>query len=294
MKENSYKSDLLLLITAAIWGFAFVAQRVGMNYIGPYTYNGIRFAFGAISLIPIMFFKNDKNTKNEKSQKKIYLIYGAIAGVLIFGGSNLQQIGLIKTQAGKAGFITDLYIVIVPLIGIALKKKVAINSWIGAIIAAMGLYFLCVKENFNITNSDLVILASAFVFAVHILFIDHSAQKVNAIKLAFLQYVVCSILSMIAAVLCENINLIQIFNAGIPIIYGGVFSVGIAYTLQIVGQKNAEPTHASIIMSMEAAFAAVGGFILLNEHLSVRAVLGCILMLIGMVVSQVKIFARNS
>ncbi|MFT8316139.1 MAG: DMT family transporter [Clostridium sp.] len=283
-------SSLALLIAAAIWGFAFVAQRVGMKYIGPFTFTGIRFALGAISLIPLMIFYNNKDEKvkikNIKGNNN--LLGGVIIGIILFLAASFQQVGLIGTSAGKAAFITGLYIVFVPILGLFLRHHIKANTWIGAVIAVVGLYFLCVTNRFSISYSDMLELASAFLFAIHILLIDYFSQKINVLKLAFSQFITCSILSMIMAVFIEHITFSGILQALIPILYGGICSVGIAYTLQILGQKNAEPTHAAIICSMETVFATIGGIFILNEQLGVKGSIGCLLMLTGMILSQLK------
>ncbi|AGK95228.1 DMT family transporter [Clostridium pasteurianum] len=283
-------SSLALLIAAAIWGFAFVAQRVGMKYIGPFTFTGIRFALGAISLIPLMIFYNNKDEKvkikNIKGNNN--LLGGVIIGIVLFFAASFQQVGLIGTSAGKAAFITGLYIVFVPILGLFLRHHIKANTWIGALIAVVGLYFLCVTNRFSISYSDMLELASAFLFAIHILLIDYFSQKINVLKLAFFQFITCSILSMITAVFIEHITASGILQALIPILYGGICSVGIAYTLQIVGQKNAEPSHAAIICSMETVFATIGGILILNEQLGVKGSIGCLLMLTGMILSQLK------
>lgn len=281
-------------MAAAIWGFAFVAQRVGMNYMGPFTFNGIRFALGAVSLIPIILVGNSKSSNKQKGNNKIYFISGIILGVILFGGSTFQQIGLINTSAGKAGFITDLYIIFVPIIGIALKKRTHMNVWFGALLAVLGLYFLCVTNKFSISYGDLFELIGAFFYSLHILFVDYFSSKVDSVKLAFSQYIACSVLSLIVGICFESISLGAIINAAVPIVYGGVFSVGIAYTFQIIGQKGVEPTRASIIMSLESAFAAIGGFFILNEHLSLKSILGCALMFSGMLISQINIVKNKN
>lgn len=294
MIKHTYKSNILLLLAATIWGFAFVAQRVGMQYIGAFTFNGVRFAIGSLSVIPVMiYFNNTKSEKNKPLKLGNVYIAGLLAGLLLFLGSSFQQVGLIGTTAGKAGFITGLYIVIVPICGIFLKQYISINSWIGAIIAVVGLYLLCVTGDFSISFSDILELAGAFFFAFHILLIDYYSQKVDTLKLAFFQFLICSIFSMITAVLYESINFNEILKAAVPILYGGVCSVGVAYTLQIIGQKNAKPSHAAIILSMESVFASIGGFIILNEHLGIRGFFGCALMLTGMLLSQIKISKEN-
>ncbi len=280
-----------MLLTAAIWGFAFVAQRAGMEFVGPFTFNGIRFALGTISLLPLLLLKGNHrkspdDTKN--SWNKDLLISGLLLGFVLFVAATLQQIGMVYTSAGKAGFITGLYVILVPAIGIFMKKRTSINIWIGALIAVFGLYFLSVKENFGIGNGDLLVLFSALFFAFHILLISNFSPRMSAIRLSIVQFAVCSLLSLLTAFFTEAIILEDILKAAIPIIYGGVFSVGVAYTLQIVGQKHAHASAASIILSLESVFAVLGGWLILSEQLSVRGMAGCMLMLSGMVLSQVN------
>jgi len=291
MQNQSYKSDLLLLLTAAIWGFAFVAQRAGMEFVGPFTFNGIRFALGSISLLPLLLLKGNqrKNPDDFKnSWSKDLLISGLLLGFVLFLAATFQQVGMVYTSAGKAGFITGLYVILVPVISIFMKKKTSVNIWVGAIIAVFGLYFLSVKENFGIENGDLLVLVSALFFAIHILLISNFSPRMSAIRLSIVQFAVCSMLSLSTAFFTETIILENILKAAIPIIYGGVFSVGVAYTLQIVGQKHAHASAASIILSLESVFAVFGGWLILSEQLSVRGMAGCLLMLLGMVLSQIN------
>ncbi|MDP4183127.1 MAG: DMT family transporter [Bacillota bacterium] len=297
MKKYYLSSNILLFITAIIWGFAFVAQRVGIQYMGTFTFNGIRFALGSLSLIPLILFlhfkiKNKNSEKTTPSKRTELLLAGIFVGLCLFFAATLQQIGLIETTAGKAAFITGLYIVLVPIFGIFLKHKFGIFTWIGAIIAVLGLYFLSVNERFSISRGDLYELAGAVLWSVHILLIDHFSRKVDVLKLACLQFFVCSALSIITALFVEKIAIESIYQARIPLLYGGLCSVGIAYTLQIVGQKNANPSHAAIILSLETVFAALGGFVLLNERLNSMGVVGCILMFSGMILSQIQNFRR--
>lgn len=283
------KSNMVLLIVAAIWGFAFVAQRVGMEYIGPFAYNGVRFALGSISLLPLILFNDRKADKtSEKSTDWLDAMKaGFLVGLVLFTAASLQQIGLVYTEAGKAAFITGLYIVIVPFVGFfVLKHNLSRATMIGSMIAAIGLYLLSVKADFNISYGDLLELIGAIFWSVHILIIDWFAKKVNVLKLAMFQFVFCSILSLLTASVIETVTIDIIYQAAAPILYGGLFSVGIAYTLQIVGQKYAQPSHAAIIMSMETVFAAIGGFLLLNERLTTPELFGCLLMFSGMVLSQ--------
>ena len=290
MNKQELKSSLLLLLAAAIWGFAFVAQRVGAKYLGSFTFNGLRFALGSISLIPLIiyFSKNPNEDSKEDKHWNSAMPAGIVAGCVLFCAASLQQVGIIYTSAGKAGFITGLYIVLVPIFGIALKQRTNLNTWLGAILAVIGLYLLSVNENFSIAKGDLLEIAGAVFWAIHILVIDHFTRKVDALKLSFVQFATCSILSLTAALIFEKITLTGISQALIPILYGGICSVGIAYTLQVVGQKHAKPSHAAIVLSMESVFASIGGLIILHENLGIRGYLGCALMLSGMLISQLK------
>jgi len=298
MKKEEVKSSALLLLTAAIWGFAFVAQRVGMQHVGAFTFNGLRFMLGSISLLPILYFANRKSKesyddKKEVSDNKSVIIAGIIAGSVLFFGASLQQVGLIYTTAGKAGFITGLYIVIVPILGLLLKQKTNVATWLGVLVAAVGLYFLSVNEGFYIEFGDLLELIGAVFWAVHILVIDHFTKKVDALKLSFAQYITCSVLSLITAFVFEDINFGVIPQVLIPLLYGGIMSVGVAYTLQVVAQKHAKPSHAAIAMSMESVFASIGGLLLLGEIMPLRGYLGCGLMLAGMLLSQYENFVKD-
>lgn len=278
----------MLLLTACIWGFAFVAQREGMSHTGPFTFNAVRFALGAISLIPLiyLFGKSGHSSVNRAIETKSAALYGLWAGLILFCGSSLQQIGLVYTTAGKAAFVTGLYIVIVPFLGLFLRQRLSFNSSLGAILAVVGLYLLCMTDDLRLTKGDLFELVGAFFWSAHILMIDKLSRKTNVLKLSFFQIATCSILSFGAALATEKIDFSGLSQALIPLLYGGICSVGIAYTLQIVGQKNAHPTQAAVILSMEAVFAVIGGYWMLDELLGARGVLGCLLMLIGMIVPQ--------
>ncbi|HYF82477.1 MAG TPA: DMT family transporter [Clostridia bacterium] len=295
MKNQEMKSNVLLMLTAAIWGFAFVAQRVGMQYVGAFTFNGVRFALGCISLIPLLiYFKNKKSEEAAEEVSANALIPGIIAGSILFLAASLQQIGLAYTTAGKAAFITGLYIVLVPLFGIFLKHSIKVSTWAGVTLAVVGLYFLSVSEDFSIAKGDFLEIIGAFFWASHILVIDYFTKKVDALKLSFVQFATCSVLSMAVALIFEDISISGLSQALIPILYGGLGSVGIAYTLQVVAQKHAKPSHAAIILSMEAVFAAIGGALLLSENLGGRGYLGCALMFGGMILTQVQSFGKSA
>jgi drug/metabolite transporter (DMT)-like permease len=288
MISKEIKAVILLIITAAIWGFAFVAQKSGMQYIGPFTFNGIRFALGSLSLLPVIVFFNKKSQgkSNCEAGIKATVKAGIIAGIVLFIASTLQQVGIIYTTAGKAGFITSLYIVLVPILGIFLKQKTYSTTWIGAFIAIVGLYFLSIKGSLHIEFGDSLEIIGSLFWATHILLIDKFVKDVNPIKLSCIQFTTCSILSLLTAIILEDINLNGILQTAIPILYSGIMSSGVAFTLQAIGQKNAKPAPAAIAMSMESVFAAIGGIIILSETMPLKGYLGCALMLIGMLVAQ--------
>ena len=291
------KSNLLLLLTAVIWGFAFVAQRAGMEYIGPFTFNTARFALGSLSLVPLLLINKRKNFKEQKfirlSDKKV-ILGGLAAGITLFLGATFQQSGLVYTEAGKAGFITGFYVILVPILGLFIGQKTSLLTWLGALVAVLGLYFLSVNESFDINLGDILVLIGAFFWAFQILVIGFYSTKVDAFQLAFLQFVVCAVLSAVAALISEPILLGGILNASLPILYAGIFSVGIAFTLQVVAQREAHPANAAIIMSLEAVFAVIGGWLILNESIPLGGLFGCFLMLIGMILSQLYLFKRKN
>lgn len=293
MKSVTVKSDALLLLTAVIWGLAFVAQRLGMEYVGPFTFNGVRFLLGSLVLVPFAVRPGNlrPGAPLEANLRKT-LIGGFIAGMALFAGASLQQVGLVYTTAGKAGFITGLYVVIVPILGLFFRQQTHGGTWIGAVLAAAGLYLLSVTENFTIAFGDLLELAGAFFWAGHVLIIGWLSPRMNPIRLALVQFATCGLLSLLVAVAFEEIHLLGLRQAAIPIFYGGALSVGIAYTLQVVAQRKAHPAHAAILLSLEAVFAAVGGWLVLEETLAARGLVGCGLMLTGMLISQLWTLMR--
>lgn len=290
------KSNLLLLLTAIIWGFAFVAQRAGMEFLGPFTFNTARFTLGSLSLVPLLLINKRKNFNEQKfirlSDKKT-IVGGIAAGTTLFLGATFQQTGLVYTEAGKAGFITGFYVILVPILGLFIGQKTSLLTWFGAIVAVIGLYFLSVNESFDYNIGDILVLIGAFFWAFQILVIGFYSTKVDAFHLAFLQFVVCAGLSGVAAVISETIVFGEIFNAILPILYAGIFSVGIAFTIQVVAQREAHPANAAIIMSLEAVFAVIGGWLILNEIIPLRGLFGCMLMLVGMILSQLYLFKRK-
>lgn len=288
MHARHLRADGLLLVTALIWGAAFVAQRLGMEHVGPFTFNGVRFLLGALALQPLIW-RMQKGRDGAGAPSKRLIRYGLLAGCVLFAGAALQQVGIVYTTAGKAGFITGLYVVMVPLFGLLFRQRAGAGTWAGAVAAAVGLYLLSVNEDFSIAYGDVLELMGAVFWAGHVLLIGRLSpglDATDAVKLAAVQFAVCSLLSLGVAVATEPMALAGIAKASVPILYGGLMSVGIAYTLQVVAQRDANPAHAAIILSMEAVFAAAAGYFVLGEVLSLRALAGCGLMLGGMLLSQ--------
>jgi len=287
MKAALVKSDLILLLTAAIWGFAFVAQRVGMDYVGPFTYNGVRFALGSLTLAPLLLAgRKGLGRPALPVTHLMFILGGGALGAILFVAASLQQVALLYTTAGKAGFITGLYVVIVPILGLFWHQHPSAGTWAGAVLAAAGLYLLSVTESFRMEYGDLLVLVSAVFWSFQVLMVAWLSPRTRPVELAFYQFSVCSLLSLTTAVLFEAVAWASIFAASVPILYGGVLSVGVAYTLQVVAQRSAHPAHASILMSLETVFAALGGWMLLGETLSLRGGVGCGLLLAGMLLSQ--------
>lgn len=294
MQKGTLKADLLLLMTALIWGFAFVAQRVGMEYVGPFTFNGVRFALGSLSLLPLIALTRKKQISGRERQQLLQprAVLGAsiLAGLVLFLGASFQQVGIVYTTAGKAGFITGMYVILVPIIGSRWGQKTSTGTWIGAVLAITGLYLLSMTGSFTISKGDLLVLISAFFWAGHVLLIGWLSPKTDSLVLASTQFAVCSILSMVTAFGVEEVMLESIIRGAVPILYGGLASVGVAYTFQVVAQRTAHPAHASVILTLEGAFAAIGGWLILGEILSIRSLVGCTLMLMGMLVSQLAVY----
>lgn len=287
--KTKAKSTILLFLTAIIWGFAFVAQRVGAEFVGAFTFNGIRFLLGSLSLIPvILIFEREKLDKSKFIKT---LVPSLLAGTVLFIASTLQQLGVEWTgSAGKAGFLTGLYIVLVPVIRFFMGKKTNVFTFFGAVFALVGLFFLCMTgDELKFGMGDIVLIIGAFFWAAHILVVDKYVKDISPLKFSMMQFLVCGLLSIIFALFTETIELSAIKSAGIPILYGGLMSVGVAYTCQILGQKDADPTFASIVFSTESVFSAIGGAIILNEIMSGRGYLGCVLIFIGIIFSQINI-----
>lgn len=283
------KGDLLLLLTAMIWGSAFVAQKIGMDHIGPFMYTGIRFALGALFLTPfMMFFSRYRPFVIKHTPGPSLIPAGLLAGSLLFGGSILQQVGIIYTTAGKAGFITGLYVVIVPLLGLIWKLKSGKGVWAGAILAVTGLYLLTVEKGFTLSTGDTLVIVCAFMYALHVLAIGWLAPRIDVLKLSVVQFWVCAVLSLAIGLVIEEVTWTALKGAAAPILYGGLLSVGVGFTLQVVAQRKAPPGHAAIILSLETVFAVLAGLLVLGETLPVRGWVGCALMLAGMLTAQLQ------
>ena len=288
MQGRTLKSDLLLLSAAAIWGFAFVAQREGMAHIGPFVFNAVRFSLGTLVLLPFL----PRRAAQTPDASPLVRYGGIVLGVILFMGSSMQQIGMVTTGAGKAGFITGLYVVLVPFVGWFLKHRINLEHWLAVMLTAIGLYLLTITESLTLETGDVYVLIGAVFWTGHVLFLGLLSPRASTIRIAVTQFAVCALLSFAAALIREPIAWPKIIDAALPILYGGVMSVSVAFSLQIYGQKYAPPTHAAILLSLEAVFAVLGGWLILSEQLSVRNLVGCGLMLAGMLVAQVRIF-RN-
>jgi drug/metabolite transporter (DMT)-like permease len=284
--RRALRADSLLLITAGIWGFAFVAQRLGMEHVGPFGFTGVRFALGCLVLLPLLIWRGDADGGAHRGWSHVRLAEGLLAGLVLFGGASFQQVALVYTTAGNAGFITGLYVVLVPILGLALGHRTHAGTWLGALFAAVGLYFLSVTAELTLSPGDLLVLVGACFWAGHVLLIGWLSPRQDPLRLAFVQFAVCSLLSLAVSAAIEVNTLAGYRAATLPILYGGLLSVGIAYTLQVVAQREAKPAHAAILMSLEAVFAALGGWLVLGETLSPRGLFGCALMFAGMLASQ--------
>lgn len=307
--SSKLRGSIMLFTTAFIWGSSFVAQKAGMDYIGPFTYNGLRFLIGALVLVPVIVIMDvlkkrkgcgEGAESNEietcgssenacgvlKNGGKTLLAGGLSCGAVLFVGSSLQQIGLVYTSAGKVGFITALYIVLVPILGLFMGQKVRRILWLSVALATVGLYLLCIKTGFTIGKGDLLVIACAFGFALHILIIDHFSPKTDGIKLSCLQFFLAGIFSVPFMVIFETIDWANIYDCRLPILYTAVLSCGVAYTMQILGQKDVEPAVASLILSLESVFAVITGIIVLHEHVSNRELTGCIILFTAIILAQ--------
>lgn len=292
MNKQTIKSSFLLFLAAVIWGVAFVAQSAGMEYMGPLTFNASRFLIGGIVLLPFVFVQErktlqDLETKEERRRHyKVTLIGGLCCGVAICIASTLQQFGILSTSVGKAGFITALYIVLVPIFGLFLKRKPSKMVWLCAVLAVVGLYLLCVNETLTLNFGDILVFCCALVFTVHIMVIDYFSPKANGVTLSCIQFLFSGVVSLILAFIFETPQISAIVSGIVPVLYAGVMSCGVAYTLQIIGQKHVEPAIASLILSLESVVSVLAGWLILHEVLSGKEMLGSLLMFLAVIMVQ--------
>ena len=291
MKSLPPKNLFILFLTAFIWGTAFVAQSVGMDHIGPFAFNAVRSYVGGVALIPVILFFNRRKTaqqrQTEQANRKTLILGGVCCGTALAVASLFQQVGIQYTTVGKAGFITALYIVIVPILGIFFHKKVGMKLWVSVVIAIVGLYLLCMTGSFALQLGDLLILICAFCFSGHILVIDYFSPKVDGVQMSCIQFFTAAVLSTVVMFFVEGVPSVQdVLLSWIPVLYCGVMSSGVAYTLQIIGQKGVNPTIASLVMSLESVIAVLAGWIILGESMSSREIMGCVLMFAAIILAQ--------
>lgn len=277
---------IMLLSASLIWGVAFVAQSAGMQYVGPYTFTAVRSALAAIGLGILILILDHKGIKSKNTDKKVLWQAGIILGVVMTIASNLQQIGLVTTSAGKAGFITSLYIVLVPVFGLFVKRRPHPMLWVSVMIALVGLYFLSIRGDFSMSTGDLLVLASAVAFTFQILLVDHFSPRVDIIRLNLIQFSVMAILSFVPMMALEQPSISAISDAWLPIVYAGLFSGCGAYTLQMMGQRRVEPATASLLLSPENVFSALAGWAILGQTLTARELAGCAMVFLAIISSQ--------
>jgi len=286
---KNFGASGLLLLAAAIWGFGFVAQRAGMAHVGPLLFNGVRFLLGALILVPILFLR-----RAPRSSRDSRAVVGLFASGLVLAlAANLQQFGLVSTEAGKAGFITGLYVVFVPILGILRGQRIAWSMAVAVPLSVAGLYLLSIAGPLGMTSGDLRILLGALVWAVHVQLIGWLVERRDAIEIAIVQFSICGLVSLVGFLLFERISIAGLAAASGAIAYSGVLSVGVAFTLQVMGQRRVDPSRAGVLLSLEAAFAILGGWMVLGEHLSTRALVGCGLMLAAMILAQARLRVRG-
>lgn len=288
MKKASLKSSFLLFLAAFIWGVAFVAQSVGMDYMGPLSFNGARFLMGSLVLLPIVIRNRKKRAKEGTGQADLRVTFkgGICCGAVLCAAALLQQYGIIYTTVGKAGFITTLYIILVPVFGIFLKKKIPGKIWIGAAVAALGMYFLCMSEEFKLSKGDTLVMICAILFSVHILVIDYFSPETDGVELSCIQFLAAGIMASIGAVIFEHPHIRYFIDGILPLAYAGILSIGVAYTLQVIGQKDTDPAVASLILSLESVVSMLAGWIILGQALTGKELFGCILVFIAVIFVQ--------
>jgi drug/metabolite transporter (DMT)-like permease len=291
--RGAYKYEILLLLMSMIWGSTFVAQQIGMQKgLGPMTFNALRFALGGISLVPLIAWRK-KSSVPAADEAVLPVKWSVIAGLFLFAAAGFQQVGLLYTSSANSGFITAFYILFVPLIGLFFGHKTPRSLWAGVLVCLAGFYLLSVTGGFKVSRGDWLTLVCAVLWACQILTIDHVAGKGDPIQIAALQFAVCAALSALAAALFERCSLSQLKAASGAVAYAGFMSVGVAFTLQVICQKRCPPAPAAVIMSLEAVFAAAAGYLVLSQTLTIRAVAGCCLILLGVLVVQLAPMVGN-
>lgn len=288
MKKVSLKSSFLLFMAAFIWGVAFVAQSVGMDYMGPLSFNGARFLMGSLVLLPLIIYRRRKDKKAgiQPADTKTTVTGGICCGLALCAAALLQQYGIMYTTVGKAGFITTLYIILVPFFGVFLKKKIPGKVWIGAAVAAVGMYLLCMSEKLSLGKGDTLVFICAILFSVHILIIDHFSPKADGVELSCIQFLTAGIIGSIGAVIFEQPHISDFMAGIVPLAYAGIMSSGVAYTFQVIGQKDMDPTIASLILSLESVVSMLAGWIILDQALNSRELLGCGLVFCAVILVQ--------
>ncbi len=296
MQSKTARSNLMLVVTAFIWGVAFVAQRVGMDYIGPFTFNGARNILGVIVLTVLMPLidkmrgETDYHYPDGRYGGKMLLLGGLACGIFLTLGSSLQQYGIQYTTVGEAGFLTAMYIIIVPLLGIFVRKRVPVTVWISVVLAVFGMYLLCMTgaNGFTISRGNIFEILGAFAYSFQILAVDYFSPRCDGVRLSLLQFSVCGVLCMIIALIFEAPTISGIMAAWIPIAYAGVLSCAVGYTFQILAQKNTDPVIASLLMSLESVFSLLAGWVLLHQKLSATQLTGCGIMFAAIVLAQLR------
>lgn len=287
--KANIRGSLILVFVALIWGVAFVAQGKGMDHVGPFTFNGIRMALGGLALgliIPLLDKFKFSSPPSDRVGKNKLLLGGVLSGIVLFGASTIQQVGLIYAPPGKAGFITALYIVFVPIFSVFIGQKIASNVWISVVLATVGMYFLCFKGDASISGGDIILLVSAVLFAIHIIVIGKFAPFVDCVRLSCIQFLVAGVLGLLGMVIFESPSLDAILSCKTEILYTGLCSTAIAYTLQVVAQKGMHPTVASLVMSLESVFSVLAGAVILQQILSASETAGCVLIFVASILSQ--------
>ncbi|QJD60673.1 DMT family transporter [Pseudomonas sp. gcc21] len=286
MNIRTYRADALMLITALIWGSTFVAQSLGMEHIGPFLYTGLRFLLGALVVLPLVLLARPQTDQPHRQFSRPMVLGSLVLGTVLTLGINLQQIGLMFTSVTNSGFITGLYVILVPIFGLFIGMRTGVGTWIGALLALVGMLLLSINEDYSVAPGDWLQLIGAACWALHVLLVGALASRYDPIRVAFLQFVVCALISLMLALIFEELDWHNIVLAVPAILYGGLLAVGIGFTLQVVAQKDAITSHAAIILSLEAVFAALAAWLVLGETLSLRGLIGCALMLSGMLLAQ--------